>query len=153
MRYHTRNPLSSTVLMMALSSGVAQASGQLPPVPLAGEHFADFAACKSRLDQYHAKDIELAQSPVEQVEKDRTVKWVITTQGVIVTAPDQAEYQVTQGREFRSINYEIKKIVTSYSYETLYWQCSGAELSGQSVSGYALPGYENLPEQDMKKPD
>lgn len=133
--------------MLAMVSCVspALASGQLPPSPMESRRFPSFANCLAFLEDRYRADLKKADPKPIRVD-DGSSQTLIDSQGVVVTSPKTATYKVTEGWSFRRPDLKIRQIITSYSYETTSMQCDRGELTGTSYKGYALEGFEDLPE-------
>lgn len=73
---------------------------------------------------------------------------MIYSDGVVAIDDKHLTYDVEEGWQFRRLLRDINmsSIRTSYSYERRSYRCDDAHLTGTSIKGYALEGYEALPE-------
>jgi hypothetical protein len=133
--------------MVAMANCVSPvlASGQLPPSPMESRRFSSFAKCLAFLKDRYRADLKKADRRPIRVD-DGSSQTLIDSLGVVATSPKIATYKVTEGWSFRRPDLKIRQIITSYSYETTFMRCDREELTGSSYKGYALEGFEDLPE-------
>ncbi len=131
--------------VLYVCSSLTQASGQLPPSSIENRMLPDFAACRAFLDATWGEDQGKAD-PQPIPTEDGNRQTLIYSKGVVVIDANHATYEVEQGWQFRTPLLDIRQIRTSYSYERRTYSCNGRHLSGTSISGYALDGYEAMPE-------
>ena len=121
------------------------ASGQLPPTPLEERVLPSFADCRAFLDTTWRTD-QAKADPQPIPEKDGTRQTLVYSKGVVVIDDSHLSYEVEEGWQFRRPLLEHRQILTNYSYQRRSYRCDGNHLTGTSTSGYALEGYEPMPE-------
>ncbi|RMQ47638.1 hypothetical protein ALQ04_04068 [Pseudomonas cichorii] len=122
-----------------------QASGQLPPSTIENSQLPNFAACRAFLEETWRVD-QAKADPQPIPEENGSRQTLIYSQGVVATDASHASYEVEEGWQFRSPLADIRQIRTAYSYERRSYHCAGRHLSGTGTSGYALDGYEAMPD-------
>lgn len=123
----------------------AHASGQLPASQIEDRTLPSASACRAFLDATWQADQRKAD-PQPIPSDDGTRQTLVFSKGVIATDKKHLTYEVEEGWQFRRPLLDIKQIRTAYSYERRNYKCDGAHLTGTSISGYALEGYEAMPE-------
>ncbi|KQQ55593.1 hypothetical protein ASF84_09630 [Pseudomonas sp. Leaf127] len=132
------------LLLLALPACV-QASGQLPPSALEARTLPSAHACRAFLEATWQTD-QTKADPQPLPDDGGSRQTLIYSEGVVALDDKRLAYDVEEGWQFRRPLPDIKQIRTSYSYERRSYRCDGAHLTGTSVSGYALEGYEALPD-------
>lgn len=132
-------------LVLVLLPAWVQASGQLPPSTIEDRLLPSAQACRAFLEATWQTDQKKADpQPLSSDEGSR--QSVIYSDGVVTLDDKHLAYEVEEGWQFRRPLPDIKQIRTSYSYERRSYKCDGAHLIATSISGYALEGYEALPD-------
>lgn len=136
--------LASSVAL-CLCPILAHASGQLPPMPIEDRILPSLADCRAFLDTTWRAD-QAKADPRPRPDKDGTKQTLVYSKGVVVIDDSHVSYEVEEGWQFRRPVLEHRQIRTDYSYERRSYQCDGNHLTGTSTSGYALEGYQAMPE-------
>jgi len=130
-----------------LLSGLAvQASGWMPGPPMEPRGFPSYAACKAHLEQRSQEDRARADPQPRPVQAGGTVQTVVVTDGVLEPGRRHARYKVQIGWAGRGSERDAidGMIQTQYSYEDTLLECKGRTLTGETASGYHLPGFERI---------
>ena len=135
--------------MLELFPVPVKASGQLPPMPLEDRDLPNFAACRAFLEQTWQTDRTKAD-PKPIPTKDGSRQTLIDSKGVVQVDAHRATYEVEEGWQFRRPAPALHQIRIDYSYDRRAYQCDGRRLTGTSTSGYALEGYEPIPEEHAR---
>lgn len=135
----------TSVIALTICPILVHASGQLPPMPLEDRAFPSAADCRAFLDTTLRTD-QAKGDPQPIPDKDGTKQTLVYSKGVVVTDDSHASYEVEEGWQFRRPVAEHRQIRTDYSYERRSYQCDGKYLTGTRASGYALEGYQAMPE-------
>ncbi|GFM81367.1 hypothetical protein PSCICN_20590 [Pseudomonas cichorii] len=122
------------------------ASGQLPPSTIEDRMLPSADACRAFLEATWRTDQKKAD-PQPLPSDDGSRQTLIYSDGVVVIDDKHLTYEVEEGWQFRRPLLDIKQIRTSYSYERRSYRCDDAHLTATSISGYALEGYEAIPEK------
>lgn len=135
----------TALILLLLATGAAHASGHIPGMPVPPRDFADYAACKSHLQELHRADQATATDKPEEIRPGVTRQMLVETEGVVETGPEQASYSSRVGAQIRSRDEERGYIQTNYSYNEKQYACKGRTLTGtDGGGGYYLPGYEKI---------
>ncbi|MBX8488629.1 hypothetical protein K5D42_01960 [Pseudomonas cichorii] len=132
-----------TWLVALLLPVCVHASGQLPPSTIEDRTLPSASACRTFLEATWRKDLSKAD-PQPIPDKDGSRQTLIYSDGVVAIDDRHLTYEVEEGWQFRQPLLDIKQIRTSYSYERRNYRCENAHLTGTSISGYALEGYEPM---------
>ncbi|MBX8487492.1 hypothetical protein [Pseudomonas cichorii] len=122
------------------------ASGQLPPSTIEDRILPSASACRTFLEATWRTDQSKAD-PQPIPDNDGSSQTLIYSDGVVAIDDRHLAYEVEEGWQFRRPLLDIKQIRTSYSYERRSYRCEDAHLTGTSISGYALEGYEAMPDK------
>ncbi|MCD5974272.1 hypothetical protein K3169_15145 [Pseudomonas phytophila] len=135
-----------SLVLLVLPAGV-HASGQLPPSTLEDRTLPSAAACRAFLEATWRTDQQKAD-PQPLPGDNGSRQTLIYSDGVVAIDDKHLTYDVEEGWQFRRLLRDINmsSIRTSYSYERRSYRCDDAHLTGTSIKGYALEGYEALPE-------
>ncbi|WP_139230471.1 MULTISPECIES: hypothetical protein [unclassified Pseudomonas] len=123
----------------------AHASGQLPPNMIEDRTLPSASACRAFLEATWRTDQQKAD-PQPLPGDNGSRQTLIYSDGVVAIDDKHLTYDVEEGWQFRQLLRDINHIRTSYSYERRSYRCDDAHLTGTSISGYALEGYEALPD-------
>lgn len=123
----------------------AHASGQLPPSTIEDRMLPSASACRAFLETTWRTDQHKAD-PHPLPADDGSRQTLIYSDGVIAIDDKHLTYEVEEGWQFRQLIHDINQIRTSYSYEKRSYRCDDAHLTGTSISGYALEGYDAVPD-------
>ncbi|MFK7697939.1 hypothetical protein [Pseudomonas caspiana] len=121
------------------------ASGQLPPSTIEDRTLPSASACRAFLETTWRADQQKAD-PQPLPGDDGSRQTLIYSDGVIAIDDKHLTYEVEEGWQFRRLIRDINQIRTSYSYERRSYRCDDAHLTGTSIKGYAIEGYEALPD-------
>lgn len=121
------------------------ASGQLPPSTIEDRTLPSAAACRAFLEATWRTDQQKAD-PQPLPGDNGSRQTLIYSEGVVAIDDNHLTYEVEEGWQFRRLLRDINSIRTSYSYEKRSYRCDDAHLTGTSIKGYALEGYEDLPD-------
>lgn len=121
------------------------ASGQLPPSTIEDRTLPSASACRAFLEATWRTDQQKAD-PQPLPGDDGSRQTLIYSDGVVAIDDKHLTYEVEEGWQFRRLLRDINSIRTSYSYERRSYRCDDAHLTGTSIKGYALEGYEDLPD-------
>lgn len=133
-----------SLVLLVLPVGV-HASGQLPPSTIEDRTLPSASACRAFLEATWRTDQQKAD-PQPLPDDDGSRQTLIYSDGVVANDDKHVSYEVEEGWQFRRLLRDINHIRTSYSYERRSYRCDDAHLTGTSTSGYALEGYEALPD-------
>lgn len=136
--------LMVSLVLLALPVCV-HASGQLPPSTIEDRTLPSASACRAFLETTWRADQQKAD-PQPLPGDDGSRQTLIYSDGVIATDDKHLTYEVEEGWQFRRLMRDINQIRTSYSYERRSYSCDDAHLTGTSIKGYAIEGYEALPD-------
>ncbi|AHG43595.1 hypothetical protein N018_12630 [Pseudomonas syringae CC1557] len=123
----------------------AHASGQLPPSTIEDRTLPSASACRAFLEATWRTDQQKAD-PHTLPSDNGSRQTLIYSDGVVAIDDKHLTYEVEEGWQFRQLLRDIKQTRTSYSYERRSYRCDDAHLTGTSIGGYALEGYEALPD-------
>ncbi|MET0611700.1 MAG: hypothetical protein ABWZ39_10605 [Pseudomonas caspiana] len=136
--------LMVSLVLLALPVCV-HASGQLPPSTIEDRTLPSASACRAFLETTWRADQQKAD-PQPLPGDDGSRQTLIYSDGVIAIDDKHLTYEVEEGWQFRRLIRDINQIRTSYSYERRSYRCDDAHLTGTSIKGYAIEGYEALPD-------
>jgi hypothetical protein len=125
-----------------LHTGVAFASGLLPPVPITAGPFRNFAECLNYLESTSRRQAAMAMPRPLKSRDGGTHQTILSSTGVVRGAGEQATYNSELGHVNRAIDVKFHSIVTSYDWERYTLTCQSAVFSGSQQSGYASQGIE-----------
>ena len=141
----TTSSVFASLIALAICPTLVHASGQLPPMPFEDRAFPSVADCRAFLETTRLAD-QAKADPKPIPDRDGTKQTLVYSKGVVVTDDSHASYEVEEGWQFRQPILEHRQIRTSYSYQRRSYRCDGNLLTGTSTSGYALEGYESMPD-------